>query len=111
MRRLLITMVFCVFAIALTVSAAPISRGPARDVAAASDVSTTGVLVEAFNAGPSGVPNQTVNRVQFIGTGSLLPGNTTIRSFSGSTGNSAYDSLLGTIDYALTVRFPSQVCP
>ena len=78
-----------------------INWGSAQDVTAVSDVSTTGALVEAFNAGTSSTADQTVNGVLFSGTGGLLsePGAETSDLFSGDTGDSAYNALLGALDY------------
>ncbi|MFK7909711.1 MAG: Ig-like domain-containing protein [Akkermansiaceae bacterium] len=77
-----------------------INWGAATDVSAASDVVTTGTLVEAFNAGLNGVANRTVNGVTFIGTGSLLDQNSSISAYTGpTTGDAAYDAMLNDLDY------------
>jgi hypothetical protein len=57
--------------VSITAVAPPgtITWGAATSVSASSDVSTTGVLVEAFNAGVNTVADQTVNSVLFEGTG------------------------------------------
>ncbi|MDF7802000.1 sulfatase-like hydrolase/transferase [Pontiellaceae bacterium B1224] len=89
----------CSIALPLSSFAAPITWGPATDVSAASDVSTTGDLVEAFNAGANGVANQTVNGVLFVGTGVLLNQSNGADAFSGNTGDTAYNTLLSNIDY------------
>lgn len=101
MMNTLIKSVFlaCSLALPLSTLAAPITWGPATAVSAASDVSTTGDLIEAFNAGANGVASQTVNGVLFTGTGSLLHLTTTLDVFSGDTGDSAYNTLLSNIDY------------
>lgn len=69
-----------------------------------SDVSTTGTLVEAYNAAITSYTggNKTVNGVNFIPTTSLLPGDTSSSiDFSAGTnsGDANYDSLLSTADY------------
>jgi len=78
---------------------ATITWGMATTVSASGDVSTTGVLVEAFNAGGNTVADQTVNSVLFTGTGALLPLDTANSAFSGDTGDAAYNALLDSIDY------------
>ena len=92
--------------IAVTVMSGPgtnkwstITWGASTAVSTASDVDTSGTLIEAFNAGKDGVSDQTVNGVLFIGTGSLLPSTTAIDAFSGDTGDAAYNALLRAIDY------------
>jgi autotransporter-associated beta strand protein len=87
--------------VSITAVAPPgdITWGAATSVSASSDVSTTGVLVEAFNAGDNAVLDQTVNTVLFTGTGALLPLNTANDVFSGDTGDAAYNALLSSIDF------------
>ena len=80
-------------------SAATIEWGGATDVSSASDVSNSGALVEAFNAGADGVSGQTVNGVLFAGTGALLDRSSTTDAFGGDTGDPAYNALLSSIDF------------
>lgn len=83
--------------------AAPITWGAAGNVSAASDVSTNGALVEAFNLGGTGVANavadETVNGVLFTAKTDLLSNNSSLDVFSGSSGDAGYDNLLGTVDF------------
>ena len=87
--------------VSITAVAPPgdITWGAVTSVSASSDVSTTGVLVEAFNAGDTAVLDQTVNTVLFEGTGALLSKNSANDVFSGDTGDAAYNALLSSIDY------------
>jgi len=74
-----------------------------------SDVSTTGTLVEAYNAvnefqEPAAPFSVIVNGVNFVGTNDLLPGDLTAGSdqdFSSGTngGDAAYDALLSRLDF------------
>ncbi|MGE9270080.1 MAG: sulfatase-like hydrolase/transferase, partial [Verrucomicrobiales bacterium] len=80
-------------------TSAPITWGPPADVISTTDVSTHGILIEAFNAGQNGVASQTINGVTFIGTGSLLHQSSNVNSFSGTTGDIGYDALLNSIDF------------
>ena len=48
-------------------AAAPITWGSASNISGDSDVNTLGTLVAAFNVGPNGVPDTTVNGVLFQG--------------------------------------------
>ncbi|VGO16328.1 hypothetical protein PDESU_04919 [Pontiella desulfatans] len=90
--------VLCAFWVG-AVQSATINWGTGVDVATVSDVITSDTLVEAFNAGASGVADQTVNGVLFTGTGSLLPSNTGADGFTGDTGNASYNVLLSNIDF------------
>lgn len=78
---------------------AQINWGSATAVSSVADVINIGELVEAFNAGADGVEGQTVNTVPFTGTGTLMPLSSASDAFSGTTGDTAYDALLSTIDY------------
>lgn len=95
---------------ALTVMAAPaavITWGTATAISTSpgnsSDVSTTGTLVEAFNATITGnTTNVTVNGVLFKPTSKLLNSNVSSPpDFSSGTngGDAAYDAILSTLDY------------
>ena len=96
----------------LCASAAPITWGPATNISTgvgnSSDVSTNGVLIEAYN----GVSNDqigstspvTVNGVNFLPTTSLLNGdsnNAGSNDFSSNTngGDAAYDALVSTVEF------------
>jgi hypothetical protein len=82
------------------VQAADISWGSATDVAAPSDVSNSGVLVEAYNLGgtTSGV-DVSVNGVLFTGISTLLSQNSDDDQYSGTTADPNYDELLSSFDY------------
>ncbi|MEP4077316.1 sulfatase-like hydrolase/transferase [Haloferula sp.] len=79
---------------------APITWGTPAVVSDPSDVSTTGTLIEALNAGgtTSGV-NVTVNTVPFVGTSTLLDLDSDTNVLGTTTGNTAYDNLLKSIDF------------
>ena len=96
----------------LCASAAPITWGPATSISTgvgnSSDVSTNGVLIEAYN----GVSNDqigststvTVNGVNFLPTTSLLngdPNNAGSNDFSSTTngGDAEYDALVSTVEF------------
>ena len=85
--------------ITAVVPPATITWEAATSVSANSDVSTAGALVEAFNAGDNDVADQTVNGVLFAGTGGLLSSDAVAAAFTGDTGDTAYNALLGSIDY------------
>ena len=82
------------------VQAADISWGSATDVAAPSDVSNSGVLVEAYNLGgtTSGV-DVSVNGVLFTGISTLLSQDSNDDQYSGTTADPNYDELLSSFDY------------
>ena len=70
------------------------------DVFSASEVINSGTLIEAYNAGGStSGTNVTVNGVLFIGTSTLLDGNSEADAFWGDTGDAAYNALLSSFDY------------
>ena len=89
----------CLVFLPLLAAGAPITWGVATDVSTSQDVSVAGFLVEAFNAGENGVADRTVNGVLFTGTGAILPMDTDIDVFSGDTGDAAYNTLLGNVDF------------
>jgi choline-sulfatase len=91
--------IFCFLGVPFSALSAVINWGAATDVSGASDVATNGALVEAFNAGATGVSNQTVNGVLFTGTGALLSLNTAGDFFASDTGDAAYNSLLSSLDF------------
>ena len=92
------TLLILVF-LPLSAAGAPIMWGAATDVSAASDVVSSGTLVEAYNAGANDVVSRTVNGVLFTGTGGLLPNNNAGDFYSDTTGDAAYDALLGSLDF------------
>ncbi len=100
MKTLVSVLAMYLACVATIARAAEITWNSAVNVSAASDVSTEGVLVEAFNAGGniSGT-DQTVNGVLFTGTSSLLTANTDNDVFKGDTGDAAYNALLSSVDY------------
>lgn len=82
------------------VQAANISWNAATDYASSSDVSTSGVLVEAINAtGESGAASPVVNGVLFTADPALLPDDATTDFLDGDTGDVAYNQLLNSLDY------------
>jgi len=93
-------LLFAVAILAGTADAGIITWGPATDVATAADVDTSGLLVEARNATANGaVPGSaTVNSVLFTNA-SLLPLSAAVDTWSGTTGDAGYDTLLSTFDY------------
>ena len=64
--RSFLTMAIIVMSVTAS-TAADISWGPATNIVGESNVSTLGTLVGAFNIGPTGVPDTTVNGVLFQG--------------------------------------------
>ncbi|WP_372795361.1 glycosyl hydrolase [Pontiella sp.] len=81
-----------------TVQAATIIWGGATDISSSNDVLAAGTLVEAVNASAAGSPSPVVNGVPFT-SGSLLSSNNGVDVFLGSTGDSAYDTLLSNVDF------------
>ena len=88
-----------------SLTAAPITWGAATDISGSNDannhdVSTTGTFVEAFNLGADNATTvMTANGVTFTGSGTVLDQSSTANAFNGSTGDSAYDTLLRNIDF------------
>jgi hypothetical protein len=99
MKGILLIAALTTLSLATVSQGATITWGAATAVSTSNDVSTTGVLVEAFNAGFRNVSDQTVNGVRFTGTGALLLKNSTYGVFSGDTGDAAYNALLSSVDF------------
>ncbi|MEN8661019.1 MAG: discoidin domain-containing protein [Lentimonas sp.] len=86
--------------IALSAQAANITWDIAVDYAAASDVRTDGVLVEAFNAtGILGAASPVINGVPFAANSTLLDNDATTDFLSGDTRDLAYNQFLNSLDY------------
>lgn len=99
MRIITAALINLLICIPLAASAAFIYWSTPVDVSAATDVDIRGSLVEAFNAGANDVADQTVNGVLFTGTGALMNKSTDADAYDGTTGDTAYDALLSSIDY------------
>lgn len=85
---------------ASSAQAAIITWGTATDYTTVSDVSTAGVLVEAYNAtGITGAASPVVNGVTFAANTTLLDGDATTDFLDGDTGDVAYNQLLNSLDY------------
>ena len=91
--------VACLVSMALPLQAADITWGSATAVSAASDVSTSGDLVEAFNIGSTAATDETVNGVLFAGKSDFLNNNSGSDFFNGDTGDAAYNALLSALDF------------
>lgn len=82
-----------------TLSAAPITWGPATNVSTVVEVSNTGTTVEAINASHSGVTNTlSLNGVTFVSNVNLLDNDHAGDLFSGDTGDADYNQFLSNFD-------------
>jgi len=84
-----------------TANAAPISWGSATNICTGTDVSTSGLLIEAINNSKSAlVPGcVTVNTVTFTNNATLLSNNSSADMWSGTTGDACYDQLVSDFDF------------
>ncbi|MDF7806429.1 glycosyl hydrolase [Pontiellaceae bacterium B12219] len=93
----IIQTVICLLTLS-SVHAASIDWNSPTDVSGISDVATTGALVQAINASAAGSAGLTVNGVTFSAA-SVLDNNNGIDVYTGTTGNSAYDTLISNVDF------------
>ncbi|MDQ8182958.1 Ig-like domain-containing protein [Pelagicoccus sp. SDUM812005] len=86
--------------------AATITWQNVQNISSASDVSTEGDLVEAFNAcGTDASFSSTINGVPFEPITSLLSGDASIPFYFDDTGDFGYNQLLNSLDYGSETSF------